>query len=117
MAGTGISRFRTPALIERVKADAVKDESGRPDLTDDDNWETYIARRIELIAITAKESIYAQQPMGDITHRVTLRRDDETAAITSKMRVRVGTRKLNITKSIDVGNPPRLKELSCTEVA
>jgi SPP1 family predicted phage head-tail adaptor len=111
-----ISRFRTPAVIERPDPEATADETGKVDLADDANWETYSTVRIELLAVTANERVYAQQPVGDITHRVTMRHNVLTASITPRMRVRVGTRKLNITRAIEVGNPARLIELSCTEV-
>ena len=109
-------RFRTPGSVERVKSSATPDETGKVDLTSDANWETYWSGRLEDIPVTANERIYANQPVADITNRITLRRDSTTVAITPRMRVRIGSRKLNITKSIGVGNPPRLIELSCVEV-
>lgn len=112
----GIGRFRTPGRVERVDPDATPAAGGRIDLTNDANWSEFWRGRMHVEAITAKEVVYAQQPIGDITHRITLRKSPVTAAITPKMRVLIGTRKLNITKAIEVGNPARLIELSCTEV-
>lgn len=111
-----ISRFRTPMEVQKQKSTATAGASGRVDLTNDANWCRVWSGRGELIAITAKETVYAQQPIGDITHRVTLRKSERTEDITPKMRVKIGSRKLNITKAIEVGNPARLIELSCTEV-
>lgn len=108
-------RFRSQGVIERVHPTAPPDGTGRPDLADPSAWYPVWRGRMEVLAITARERIYAQQPVHDVTHRVTLRRTPETAAIQARDRVKVNGRTLNITGVIDVGNPPRLIELSCLE--
>lgn len=108
-------RFRTLGVVQRIKSDATADASGRVDLTDSSNWYECWRGKMEVLAITAKERVYAQQPVHDITHRVTIRKSEKTAAIKARDRVKVGSRILNITGVIEVGNPARLIELSCLE--
>lgn len=116
MVSVNAGRFRTPGRIERVRSDATPGDDGKVDLSDDDNWEPHVEERMEVRAVTANERIHAAQPVGDCTHRITLRLHETTANITPRMRVRIGSRVLNITGAIEVGNPGRLVELSCTEV-
>ena len=110
-------RFRTAAVVERVRSDATPGDDGKIDLSNDANWETYIERRVELLSVTMRESVYAQRPVAAGTMRITTWRDCETDAITPKMRVRADGRLFQIDGIIRVGNPARLIELTCVEVS
>lgn len=115
MAAVAAGRFRTPARVEQPETGATSGASGRVNLNDDSNWCEFWRGRVEVLAITARERVYADQPVADITHRITLRKSEQTAGITHRMRVRIGSRKLNIASVIEVGSPARLIELSCVE--
>lgn len=110
-------RFRTPGVVQRVKPDAVPDASNKIDLTDPDNWETFCGRRMELMAVTMRESVYAAQPVAAGTTRITLRKDPQTDQITPKMRVKAEGRTYQIDGVVRLGSPVRLLELQCVEVA
>ena len=109
-------KYRDLGTVEQVDPDAVPDQTNRVDLNDDANWIEYIERPVEVVALSGRELMLASEVQSDVTHRVTLRADPETRAITPKMRVRLGARKLNIARAMPLGSPIREVELLCVEV-
>jgi SPP1 family predicted phage head-tail adaptor len=112
----GAGRYRTPATIQRVRASAPKGRDGKIDLSDDTNWQAYCSRRVEERQIGGREQMFAQQVLADVTGLYRLRADTTTAGITSKMRMRICGRTLNIVRALRIGRPVREIELQCMEV-
>ena len=83
----GAGRYRTLAVIEKVKPTAARGPSGHVDLTDKANWKEYCGRRVEERQITGKEALVGSQPMADISGLYRLRADHVTQGITPKMRL------------------------------
>ena len=112
---SGAGKYRTPASIERVRADAEKGRDGKVNVNDDGNWELYCARHVEEQQLGGKEALIAQQVMADVSGLYRLRDDPITQGITPKMRLRVDGRTLNIVRAVRVGYPIREIELQCME--
>lgn len=90
-------RFDTPAVIQQVKSDAAADRTGKINLSDPLNWETYIDRMVEFEALTGKELLYGGQTASNLSHRITLRDDPETRLITAAHRVQIAEQYFGIT--------------------
>lgn len=93
-------RFDTAIVVQKVIDVPANDRTGKPDLNDDANWETYITRQMEYMPLTGKERLYGGQTTSDVTHRITCRDDPETRLITPKNRLTVGGTKHGITSII-----------------
>jgi len=76
----------------------------------------YIRRKVSVRPLSGKERFLAQQTQADVTHRVRMRRDNQTKAITPKdwLSLRDGTR-LDVTRVFDVDMARRELELECKQ--
>lgn len=83
------ARYDTEIVIQKLIDNPTSDRTGKPDLSDDDNWETFITRHGEYRAITGMERVYGGKTTTDVTHRITIRDDPESRTITGKNRLSI----------------------------
>lgn len=80
-------------------------------------WTTYIARWAKVEPLSGREYSRQDGSQAEITHRVTMRSDSETRAITPKHRVSYDSRVLQIVRATDVGERNIKFVLDCKEEA
>jgi len=107
---TSSSKYRTRVVIEQP-ANAVG-EYNDPQLT----WTTYATRWSELDTGSGREFVRAQQVIPELAAVVRMRSDSTTRAITPRMRIKYGTRYLNIAGVSDDGELRKEVVIWTTEV-
>ena len=75
-------------------------------------WTTFLQRRIKLEALSGRELFAYEQVNGIVMHKITMR---YAAGITSKMRIRYGSRFLNIAAVLDTDARKQWLFLHCME--
>lgn len=73
--------------LERVKASATVDSSGRVDLTDDNNWEFVQKRWFEIVPKSSRQFLLGDQQRANVSHQVTMRYDTLSSSITQGWRM------------------------------
>lgn len=112
-----VPQLNTPVVVERLKDAAVVDGSGNVNETLDSNWTQAGREWVEIKTRGSKEFFRGQQVAENITHQITMRWSKRAGDYTTKMRLRLDGRKLNISE------PPRNVDendewlvMACTEV-
>ena len=100
-------RLKHKILIEEPTA-GTADSYGESEYT----WTTYATAWADVVPQNAREYIAAQQLMASMTHLLNLQ---YISGVTSKMRVKLGTRYLNIISAINLGERNRTLQLVCQE--
>jgi SPP1 family predicted phage head-tail adaptor len=88
-------------LVQQLKDDATADANNEIDLTDDDNWETYASRNAAFKSRGGSERFASDMIQAGQTHRVYVRSDSTTRAITPRMRLSYDSRVFNILAAVD----------------
>jgi len=86
--------------IQRQKT-GVEDDHNQVDPTDDANWETVDSRWAEFKSLGGSERFASEHIQAGQTHRVTMRFDRTTAAVTPADRLKMGDRKFGINWIVD----------------
>lgn len=107
--------LRNRITVQQVKADATVDANNEVDRTVDDSWETYASRNAAFQSLSGSERFASDMIQAGQTHRVWLRSDSTTRAITPRMRAVLGTRKFNILAAVDVNEERQWVRLDVAE--
>lgn len=107
--------LRNRITIQQVKDDATADANNEVDHTDDDNWETYASRNAAFQSLSGSERFASDMIQAGQTHRIWLRSDPTTRAITPRMRVSFDSRKFNILAAVDVNEERQWVRLDVAE--
>lgn len=83
-------------VVQQVKASATVDANNEVDLTDDASWETYATRSAAFKTRGGSERFASDMIQAGQTHRVYVRSDSTTRAITPAMRLSYDSRVFNI---------------------
>lgn len=86
-----------------------QDEYGAVSLT----WSTVAVVYAEIVPLTGREKIHAEQQSSDLSHRVTVR---YLSGVTPRMRVLFGARVLEVSSVRDIDERRRWTEMLCREV-
>jgi SPP1 family predicted phage head-tail adaptor len=106
----GAGKYRTRVVIEQPTN--VVGDYNDPQLS----WATYITRWSELDTGSGREFVRAQQVIPELTAVVRMRSDTGTRAITPRMRIRYGSRYLQIAGVSDDGELRQEVVIWTTEV-
>lgn len=106
----GAGKYRTRVVVEQPTN--VVGDYNDPQVT----WATYIARWSELDTGSGREFVRAQQVIPELTAVVRMRSDTETRAITPRMRIKYGSRYLNIAAAYEESEMRQEVVLWATEV-
>ncbi len=101
--------YRTRVVIEQATEST--NAVGEVELT----WSTYATRWAKAEPLFGREFQEAMQIVAAITTGITLRSDAQTRAITPKMRLKIGTRLLNIVHVKDAFEARREVIVWCIE--
>lgn len=101
--------------IQQVKAAATRDANNEVDLTDADNWETYASRWAEFKTRGGSERFASDMIQAGQTHRVYMRWDRTTKAISPAMRMSYDSRIFNILAVADEDEGHRWIVIDCVE--
>lgn len=94
-------QLRHRVTIQQLKAAATRDANNEIDQTLDASWETYCSRNSEFKSRGGSERFGSDMIQAGQTHRVYMRSDTTTRAITPAMRVVFESRKFNILAAVD----------------
>lgn len=111
-------RQRERVTIQKpVETQAAENGFGEIDLADGDaNWQNLTTRWADVTPSAGREFVQGEQVQADVSHVVILRHDSETALVTPKYRLKVGSRYLNILSAYPKDNRKRDMVLQCQEV-
>lgn len=87
--------------VQQVKASPTRDTNNEVDPTDDANWETYATRSAAFKTRGGSERFASDMIQAGQTHRVYVRSDSTTRAITPAMRLSYDGRVFNILAAVD----------------
>lgn len=107
--------LRHRITVQQLKSTATPDANNEIDQTDDANWEAFVSRRAEFKSRGGSERFASDMIQAGQTHRVYLRSDSETRAITPAMRLVFGSRKFNILAAVDEDEARRWVVLDVVE--
>lgn len=109
--------FRTPGVVQRLKAAATVNAAGHIVEPTSGNWENYCTRWFQMESISARESLTGDQQTANITTILRTRYDSVSAGIDTKMQVKIGSRTFNIAKPpVDIDNRHLVVEFPVIEV-
>jgi SPP1 family predicted phage head-tail adaptor len=94
-------KLRNRITVEQVKESPTVDGNDEVNLTLDANWETYITRDCAFESLSGTERFASEAIQAGQTHRIWLRSDSYSRAITTRMRVQFEGRKFNILAAVD----------------
>lgn len=89
-------RLNCRVTVQQLKSDATADANNEVDPTDDNNWETYVTRSAAFKTRGGSERFASDMIQAGQTHRVYVRSDSTTRAITPVMRLSYDSRTFNI---------------------
>lgn len=94
-------RLNRRVVVQKVKASPTLDTNNEVNLTLDANWETYATRWAAFKSRGGSERFASDMIQAGQTHRISLRSDAATRAITPGMRVSYDSRVFNILAVVD----------------
>jgi head-tail adaptor len=88
-----------------------------PDGGVDDPGDKFVSRRAKIWAVTGREQELGGQTVADVTHRVKVHKDTQTATLTARCWLirRDGTTRLNIVRAYELFEQRGVIELECKE--
>jgi SPP1 family predicted phage head-tail adaptor len=115
MAVKDMGELRHWVEVQRPKVSASPDSSGEKRLDRDEDWETVATRWAKIEPLSGREAWLAQQAQSETTHKIELR---YLAGLTTRYRVKKGTRRFNLTGVINPGEQRHttIMELAAVEV-
>lgn len=99
--------------IERPKT--TPDNAGHVDLSQDSNWTEVGKRWASMTTRGGRESRVFDQVQAEVSHLIGLPYDSLTKTIIPKWRLKMGTRRFNITAAYDVDEERRTIRVEATE--
>ena len=81
-----------------------------------ETWATYVTRYAAVLPLVGREYFTAQQLQAETTHKILLRGDSSTTAITPKDQILFGTRILRIESVINKNENGAEITLMCKEI-
>lgn len=108
-------RLNCRVTVQRVKDSPDRDANNEFDPTDADNWETYCSRNAEFKTRGGSERFASDMIQAGQTHRVYMRFDTTTKAISPAMRMSYDSRIFNILSVADEDEGHRWMVLDCVE--
>lgn len=109
-----IGQLRERLTVQQPGGTAGAD--GHVDLDDDANWKDVGSQRAGFKTRGGAEGRRFNQVGAEITHIITMRYNSLTKRIVPSWRLRMGTRKFNITASYDVDEAHRFVQVHAIEV-
>ena len=103
--------------VQQVKTAPTVDANGEVNLSDASNWETYCTRFAEIKTRGGSERFASDMIQAGQTHRIYMRADTTTRAITPRMRVLYGTRVMAIQMAADIDQQHIWMQLDVAEEA
>lgn len=94
-------QLKVRVTVQKVKDSPTRDTNNEIDLTLDANWETYATRSAAFKTRGGSERFASDMIQAGQTHRVYVRSDSTTRAITPAMRLSYDSRVFNILASVD----------------
>ena len=107
--------YRDRITIENIKDNPETDAHGEVDLTLDRNWTTYATRFANIQTKGGREFWKVDKVDADVNFLFRVPFDKRTVGITSEMRIRLGTRIINIAAVYDVDEMHDVIEMQCKE--
>lgn len=107
--------LKTRVIVQQVKSGATRDTNNEVDLTDDDSWETYATRMAAFKTRGGSERFASDMIQAGQTHRVYVRSDATTRAISPAMRLSYDSRVFNILAAVDVDEMRQWVQLDVVE--
>lgn len=101
--------------VQKLKASPTRDSNNEVDLTDSNNWESHAARRASFKTRGGSERFASDMIQAGQTHRVYLRSDPTTRAITPAMRISYDSRIFNILAVADEDEMKQWVVIDCVE--
>jgi head-tail adaptor len=112
--------MRSNKLANRVevqKLSASVNAGGHLDETTASNWVTIASRWCELLTRGSREFFRSVEVAADVTHQVTMRSDPESLALTTKQRLKMGSRIFSISSPpVDVDEQREMVRFAAVEV-
>lgn len=90
------SRLQRLVDVEKINPSATADGGGHVDETNDANWVVCGQEWAELLTKGSREFFRGRQVNEDVTHQVTIRWSKKASGYTTGMRLRMDSRKFNI---------------------
>lgn len=88
-------------IVQQLKSSPTRDANNEIDLADSDNWETYVSRKAAFKTRGGSERFASDMIQAGQTHRVYVRSDSTTRAISPAMRLSYDDRVFNILAAVD----------------
>lgn len=107
-----------PRMASRLtiqKPSTTPDSAGHVDLSQDSNWIDVGSRSCNILTRGGRESRVFDQVQADVSMIVEMNRDSLTKTIIPKWRLKLGTRRFNITAAYDVDEQHRTIRIEATE--
>jgi len=102
--------------IEQPDASAAANDYGETDLTVSGGWSSYAVRFASVQTKGGREFWKVDKVEAEVSHMLSVLRDSVTALITPRMRVKLGSRILQIVSAVDVDDARAEVQIQCKEV-
>lgn len=109
----GAGSFDRRVVIERPNTTG--DAAGHVDLSDDSNWTEVGKRWAAFVTRGGREARVFDQVQAETSHIIELQSDSLTRTIIPKWRLKLGTRKFNISAAYDVDENRKRVRVEATE--
>lgn len=101
--------------LQKQSTSATRDIAGQLDMTDDDNWQTFATRRGSMMTPKGSEFWNVDQVDSNGVRKVEFVADSMTRLLTPHMRLRTGSRNLNIESVENLDGKNREVIVYCVE--
>ena len=78
-------------------------------------WVTVATRWASVVPLRGREYLAAHQVQAEVTHRIFLRHDSVTSAVTPKHRLKIGARVFDVLSAVDIEERGREVEIMAVE--
>lgn len=92
----GAGRLNNRVIVKKPNENAIRDDSGKVNLKNDDNWRIVCHRWCQVIPRSGREFQRQQQIGEEITHFVRFRYDQESKKFKTTWKIEFDERQLNL---------------------